>query len=85
MVPRYVPLMLAACFILVLLCTSTTLTCCTGLILPILIQISDYLIVYVQQATMDYGHLAQASGSILKEKSAWYTLWTTYMSAGRQD
>ncbi len=26
------------------------------------------LIAYVQQATMDYGHLAQAPGSILKEK-----------------
>ncbi len=28
----------------------------------------DNLIAYVQQATMDYGHLVQASGSILKEK-----------------
>jgi hypothetical protein len=28
----------------------------------------DDLIAYVQQATMDYGHLAQASGGILKEK-----------------
>jgi hypothetical protein len=28
----------------------------------------DDLIVYVQQATMDYSHLAQASGGILKEK-----------------
>ncbi len=28
----------------------------------------DNLIVYVQQATMDYSHLAQASGGILKEK-----------------
>ncbi len=45
----------------------------------------DNLIAYVQQATMDYGHHAQACGGILKEKSAWYTLWTTYTSAGRQD
>jgi hypothetical protein len=28
----------------------------------------DDLIAYIQQATMEYGHLAQASGSILKEK-----------------
>jgi hypothetical protein len=28
----------------------------------------DDLIAYIQQATMDYGHFAQASGSILKEK-----------------
>jgi hypothetical protein len=26
----------------------------------------DNLIAYIQQATMDYGHLAQASGGILK-------------------
>jgi hypothetical protein len=45
----------------------------------------DDLIACVQQVTMDYGHLAQASGSILKEKSAWYILWTTYTSTGGQD
>jgi hypothetical protein len=28
----------------------------------------DDLIAYIQQATLDYGHLAQASGGILKEK-----------------
>jgi hypothetical protein len=66
MVPRYVPLMSAACFFFsaIMYVNDTDL-----LHWPDSTHLDlDNLIAHIQQANMDYGHLAQASGGILKKK-----------------
>jgi hypothetical protein len=41
----------------------------------------EELIEHVQQATMDWGNLTQASGGILKAGNAWPILWITNLFA----